>query len=99
MKLNPVLVAIPPGVITFTLPQFPVFTIAEMVVLLSTVKDAAGASPKLTAIAPVRLVPVMVTGPPAPALVGVKELIVGAAASEKPIEEKRPLPWVAAITI
>jgi hypothetical protein len=47
----------------------------------TTVKDAAGVAPKSTALAPVKPVPVMVTGvPPAigPAL-GATELTVGAA--------------------
>jgi hypothetical protein len=92
MKLNSFLVATPPGVVTLTLPQFPALTTAVIEVLFTTVKELAGVPPKLTAVAPVKLVPVMVTVVPLPALAGVKALIVGAAASENPMEEKRPLP-------
>ncbi len=90
--MKPVLVAIPPGVVTLTLPQFPALTTADIVVLLFTVKELAAEPPKLTAVAPVRLVPVMVMFVPVAEVVGVKEVMVGAAASENPIEEKRPLP-------
>ena len=99
IKSNPDLVATPPGVVTVTLPQFPVLTTAVMEVLFTTKKELAAVPPKLTAVAPVRLVPVMVTVVPLPALLGVKALIVGGSASENPKEEKRPLPCVAAITI
>lgn len=92
MKLNSVLVATPPGVVTVMLPQFPSLTTAVMEVLFTTVKELAAVPPKLTAVAPVKLVPVMVTIVPLPALMGSKLLIVGAAASENPKEEKRPLP-------
>ena len=40
--------------------------------------------PKLTAVAPVKLVPVMVTVVPLPAFVGVKEDIVGGGINVKP---------------
>jgi hypothetical protein len=85
--VNPVLVAIPPGVVTLTLPQFPALTTAEIVVLLFTVKELAAVPPKLTAVAPVRLVPVMVMVVPVAELVGVNDMIVGAAASENPMDE------------
>ena len=42
-----------------------------------TVKLMAGAPPKVTAVAPVKLVPLMVTTVPVPPLLGVKEVIVG----------------------
>ena len=71
---------------------------AVMELALITVNEAAAAPPKLTAVAPVKLVPVIVTVVPELPLTGVKELIVGAAASEKPREENSPLPCVAAIT-
>ena len=43
-----------------------------------TVKDAAAVPPKVTAVAPVKLVPVMVTTVPDAPLVGVNEVMVGA---------------------
>ena len=42
-----------------------------------TVKDAAFVPPKLTAVAPVKLAPVMVTLVPGQAMAGVNEAIVG----------------------
>ena len=81
------MVAIPPGVVTLTLPQFPALTTAEIEVLLFTVKELAAEPPKLTAVAPVRLVPVIVMLVPVAELVGVKDVIVGAAASENPMDE------------
>ena len=41
-------------------------------------KEAAAVPPKVTAVAPVKLVPVMVTTVPAPPLLGVNEVMVGA---------------------
>ena len=73
-----VLVAVPPGVVTEILPVEPLPTIAVIRVLEFTVKLEAAVPPILTAVAPLRLVPVMVAKfrcRPA----GVKEVIVGAA--------------------
>ena len=81
------MVAIPPGVVTLTLPQFPALTTAEIEVLLFTVNELAAVPPKLTAVAPVRLVPVIVMLVPVAEVVGVKDVIVGAAASENPMDE------------
>jgi hypothetical protein len=50
-----------------------------MLVALTTVKDVAAVPPKLTEVAPVKLVPVMVTVAPLTAEVGVKDVMVGAA--------------------
>ena len=61
----PVLVAVPPGVVTVIVPVAPLPTVALMVVALVTVNDAAAVPPKATAVAPVKLVPVMVTTVPA----------------------------------
>ena len=44
---------------------------------MTTVKDAAGTPPKLTAVVPVKLIPVIVTTVPATPTTGVKELIAG----------------------
>ena len=76
----PLLVAVPPGVVTVIVPVAPFPTVALMVVALVTVKDAAAVPPKATAVAPVKLVPVMVTTVPVPPLVGVNEVMVGAVA-------------------
>ena len=58
-----------------------------MVVELTSLKDVAAVPPKLTAVAPVKLVPVMVTVVPVAADVGVKELMVGAGTKVKVPEE------------
>ena len=56
----------------------PLPTVAVIVVALATVKEVAAVPPKATAVAPVKLVPVMVTTVPVPPLVGVNEVMVGA---------------------
>ena len=74
-NVNPVRVAVPPGIVTHTLPLVPLATVAVMLVELFTVKADAAVPPKLTAVAPVKLVPVIVTVAPVAAVVGVKEVI------------------------
>ena len=58
-------------------PFVPLLTMAVMVVELVTLKEVAAVPPKLTAVTPVKLVPVMVTVVPDPADVGVKEVMDG----------------------
>ena len=70
--------AIPPGVVIDIIPVVPLATTAVMLVALTTVKEVAGVPPKLTAVAPVKLVPVIVTVSPVAADVGVNEPMVGA---------------------
>ena len=65
--------------VTVTLPAAALATTAVMVVALATVNDDAATPPKLTAVAPVRLVPVMVMVAPAAAVVGDIEVIKGGA--------------------
>jgi len=96
--VNPPKVAVPPGVTTFTEPEVPVPTTAVMVVAFTTVNDMAAVPPKLTAVVPVRLVPVMVTVEPLPALVGVKEEMVGVAAHVNPPKVAVP-PGVVTLTL
>jgi hypothetical protein len=83
--VKPVFVAVPPGVVTETLPDVPLATTAVMLVELTTVYDEAAVPPKLTAVAPVKLVPVIVTVAPTAADVGVNEVIVGAGTYVKPV--------------
>ncbi len=78
----PLEVAVPPAVVTATLtaPAEPAGASAVIWVALFTVKDVAAVVPKLTAVAPVKLVPVMTTLVP-PAVVpldGETAVIVGA---------------------
>jgi hypothetical protein len=77
-KVKPVFVAVPAGVVTATLPEAPNPTVARMEVAESTKKYCAEESPNLTAVAPVRLVPVIVIWLEVPPLAGVNDVIVGA---------------------
>jgi len=65
------------GVVTLTLPDAPEETTAVIVVGLTTVKELAGTDPKLTAVAPVKFKPVIVTTVPFVPLVGENEIIWG----------------------
>ncbi len=69
--MNPADVAVPPGVVTNTLPVVPLATTALMLVGLKTVKDVAAVPPKVTTVAPIKLVPVITTVAPDAADVGV----------------------------
>ena len=74
---------VPPGVVTRTLavPAVPTGVVAVMEVVLTTTTLVAAAPPRVTLVAPVKLVPVMVTAwPPAVGPVdGLIALTVGAA--------------------
>lgn len=74
-NVNSALVAIPAGVVILTAPDTPFPTTAVMVVGFTTTKDEAGIPPKLTAVAPVKLVPVIVTTVPVVPFAGVKDVI------------------------
>ena len=89
-NINPVLVAVPPGVVTLMLPVAPLATTTVIVLASTTVNEVAAIPPKLTAVAPVKLVPVMVTVAPAAADVGVNEVIVGAAINVNPVRVPVP---------
>ena len=84
VNVNPVLLAMPFDVVTLTLPVVPAPTIAVILVALTTVKELAAVPPKLTAVAPVKFVPVIVTVCPVPAEVGLKDVIVGGGKYVKP---------------
>ena len=72
------LVAVPPAVTTFSGPvvEF-VGTVVEIVVAFTTVNVGCGVPLKRTAVAPLKLVPVIVTEAPQTPLVGVKLVMVG----------------------
>ena len=76
-NVNPANDAEPPGVVTLMLPEDPVPTTAVILVGETTVKDAAFVPPKLTAVAPVKLVPVIVITAPGLPDKGVKEVMAG----------------------
>jgi len=77
VKVKPEREAVPTGVVTFTAPLVPLATIAVICVPELTVKLCAAVPPKDTAVAPVKLVPVITTDVPVPPDVGVKEVMVG----------------------
>ena len=77
IKVNPASTPVPPGVVTLTFPEVPAAITAVMLVAETTVKEVAAVPPKLTAVAPVKSVPVKVTVAPVAAVVGVNEVIVG----------------------
>ena len=77
VQMNPAFVAVPPGVVTLTFPEEPAPTTAVMLVGESTVKDVAGVPPKVTAVTPVKSVPVMVTVCPLEAIAGAKSVTAG----------------------
>ena len=77
-KFMPTLFAVPPGVVTKMIAlSNPAGTRAVICVSESTVKLDAGTVPKLTSVAPVRPVPVMVTAVPTGPDAGVNDVIVG----------------------
>ncbi|MEI6565629.1 MAG: hypothetical protein WCR20_03060 [Verrucomicrobiota bacterium] len=97
-KVNPVFVPVPPGVVTLTLPEVPAATMAVICVAELTVKEVAAVLPKLTAVAPVKFVPVMTTLAPLQVAVGVNEVIAGKAYHPNPAREAVP-PGVVTLTL
>ena len=94
INVNPVRVPVPTGVVTLTLPDDPDATTAVILVALTKVNEVAAVPPKLTAVTPVKLVPVMVTVVPDPADVGVKEVMVGGTLNVNPARVAVPPPVV-----
>jgi hypothetical protein len=90
MKTNPARRALPPRVVTETRPDVPFATTAVILVDEFTVKELAAVPPKLTAVAPVKWVPIMVTVAPLAAVVGVNEVIVGEGTKVKPARVATP---------
>ena len=66
--------------VTVKLPVDPLATTADMLVALITVKDVTAVPPMVKDVAPVKLVPVTTMVESPAAIVGVKPVIVGAAA-------------------
>ena len=77
---SPLLVPVPPAVVTATLLVVaPAGTVAVICVAELTEKLVAAVPPKRTAVAPLKLVPVIVTEAPTGPDAGVKSVTVGAA--------------------
>ena len=79
---KPTLLPLPPAVVTDTEPLAPLFTIALILVPLSTVNSCAATPPKLTAVAPVKLLPSITISTPSLAVEGLKLLTSGAAGTK-----------------
>jgi len=98
INVNPTIAAVPPGVITLTLPDAPFPTTTVILVAELTINDEAATPPKFTAVVPVKFVPVIVIEVPAAPLVGVNEVIVGNAINVKPLSDAVP-PGVVTLTL
>jgi hypothetical protein len=84
-------VAVPPGVFTLIFPLFePLATVAVTCVELLTEKLAAAFPPNVSAVAPVRFVPVMVTEVPEAPEAGLKLAMVGAGGTGGEFEATPP---------
>jgi hypothetical protein len=59
--VKPANVPVPEAVVTETVPEAPEPTVALILVALTTVNVIAAVTPKLTAVAPVKFVPVILT--------------------------------------
>ena len=94
----PLLVAVPPGPVTVIVPvAADGGKVATISVELLTVNELAGVPLKLTAVVPLKFIPVIITTVPLPeqALVGVKPVIPGTAVVEIVIvPEPEPVPHV-----
>ena len=77
INMNPPIVAVPPGVVILRFPDAPDPTTAVIAVDEFTVNELAAIPPKLTAEAPVKLAPVMVTVSPEAADAGENDVMVG----------------------
>ena len=75
--MKPARLPVPKLFTTLTVPDVPLPTTALMLVAEFTTNEAAEVPPKLTAVVPVKLLPMMDTLLPAAAEVGEKELIIG----------------------
>ena len=89
-NVNPARLSVPYGVTTFTFPVAPVPKTAFIVLGEITVNVFAATPPKLTAVAPERLFPEIVTVWPCPVEVGLNEVITGGPAKTNPVALSLP---------
>jgi hypothetical protein len=82
---------VPPAVVTETIPEPPEGVIATIVVAEITVNVLAEIPPKLTAVAPRKLFPVMVTLVPAIETAGIIEFTTGGGIKTNPAKESFPV--------
>ena len=86
-EINPANEPVPPGVVTLIKPEPLEGTTAVIVVGEIVLNELAGTPAKLTAVTPLKLVPVIVTVTPAAADVGTKPVIAGGGRKMKPPRE------------
>src|SRR5688572_22729301 len=80
---SPVLVAVPPGVVTTILPVVAPEGTAVLICVLDTTVKVATVPLKRTLVAPVKFVPLIVTDVPTGPFAGANDVIVGAWTTEK----------------
>jgi hypothetical protein len=91
INVKPGRLAVPYGVVTLTFPLAPDPTTASICAGETTVKDVAVIPPKVTADAPERLFPRILTVTPIPAEAGVNEVTIGGPAKVNPEIEPEPI--------
>lgn len=97
INVNPGKEPVPPGVVTLMLPEPPPITTADIVLGLTTANDDALNVPNLTAVAPVKLEPLIVTVAPEPADTGLKDVIIGGGINVNPFIDEVPNAFVTEI--
>jgi hypothetical protein len=97
IKVKPASDAVPPAVVRLTAPVAPVPTIATIDVEETTVNDVTSVPPNVITEVPVKFVPVMLMIAPADALVGAKDVILGADMKVNPASDAGP-PGVVRLT-
>jgi hypothetical protein len=81
------LLAVPAGVVTLMVPEGAAAGTVKVMLVALTVVNVVVSAPSITAVAPLRAVPVTVTVVPAMPLVGVKLVMVGAATGSSFLEQ------------
>jgi hypothetical protein len=90
IKIKPSKNAVPPGVVKLTAPLDPLPTAAMIEVEEMTVKADTSVPPKVMAVVPSKLVPVMLITVPEAAVEGENEVMVGAGINVKPSRDAVP---------
>jgi hypothetical protein len=96
-KIKPANEAVPPGVVRLTAPVEPAPTTAMMEVEETTVNDVTCVPPRVITDVLSKFVPVIPIRAPAPAIIGEKEVMVGAGINVNPASEAVP-PGVVRLT-
>jgi biotin-(acetyl-CoA carboxylase) ligase len=97
INVNPASDAVPPGVVRLTAPEEPLPTLAMMEVEETTVNELTEVPPSVTTEVLLKFVPVILRSTPAAALIGAKEMMVGAGINVNPASDAVP-PGVVRLT-